>query len=90
MFRTCQPRQKFPTGQAFVASRSPGRGARREAHARAGADRAGRSGHQLKRLKIAALEAIKSSELSEERKDDILTALRDHGRKWAEGFDKHH
>ena len=31
---------------------------------------------------------IKGSDLNERAKDDIFNAIRDHGKKWAEGFDE--
>jgi tRNA splicing endonuclease len=31
---------------------------------------------------------IKSSQLEQDKKDDIYTQIRDHGRKWKEGFSK--
>ena len=34
---------------------------------------------------VAAI--IKASTLEEERKEDIFTAIRDHGRKWEDGFE---
>ena len=34
---------------------------------------------------IAAI--VKASPLDDSRKEDIFTAIRDHGRKWEEGFD---
>ena len=35
---------------------------------------------------IAAI--IKSSSLEKDKKDDIFTAIRDHGRKWEDGFNE--
>tara|TARA_R100000458_G_C8104230_1_gene129694 strand:+ start:157 stop:546 length:390 start_codon:yes stop_codon:yes gene_type:complete len=34
------------------------------------------------------LQIIKSSDLDQEKKDDIYTQVRDHGKKWKEGFNK--
>jgi len=31
---------------------------------------------------------IKSSQIEQDKKDDIYTQIRDHGRKWKEGFNK--